>query len=381
MTSEEVIIPYIALIIGGYGFFGQRLAERLTHIPNVQIIIAGRSLDAARRYALALSQTRRGAVCSAWQLDAMSQDLADQISKSGADVVIHTSGPFQGQDYRVAEACIAAGVHYIDLSDGREFVSRIDQLLIKAREAGVLVVTGASSVPALSSAAVDYLAKDYTQIDSIHIGISPGNKTERGLATVQGILSYCGSAIEVWKAGRWQIAIGWQGLSSYQFAEPIGKRWLSDCDVPDLAIFPERYAGVQSVSFKAGLELPWMQFIMWGMSKLRRIGWVKDWVVHAKPLIKISEKLMWLGSHNGAMFVEISGKNQSGQFARRSWQIIAEQGDGPYIPTLAATALVRKLATGKLDAHGATPCVGLLKLEDFKAEMTGLAIKLRLSGE
>jgi hypothetical protein len=25
---------------------------------------------------------------------------------------VHTAGPFQGQDYRVAEACIAARTHY-----------------------------------------------------------------------------------------------------------------------------------------------------------------------------------------------------------------------------------------------------------------------------
>jgi short subunit dehydrogenase-like uncharacterized protein len=41
----------------------------------------------------------------------------------GAELVIHTAGPFQGQDYGVVAAAVAAaGAHYIDLADGRRFV-------------------------------------------------------------------------------------------------------------------------------------------------------------------------------------------------------------------------------------------------------------------
>jgi molybdopterin biosynthesis enzyme len=46
--------------------------------------------------------------------------------------------------------------------------------------ARVVVVSGASSVPALSGAAADHLSSGLAEVDSIDIGISPGNRTERG---------------------------------------------------------------------------------------------------------------------------------------------------------------------------------------------------------
>jgi hypothetical protein len=46
----------------------------------------------------------------------------------------------------------------VDLADGRDFVCGIDVLDPQAKAAGVLLLSGASSVPALSSAVVDALA-------------------------------------------------------------------------------------------------------------------------------------------------------------------------------------------------------------------------------
>jgi saccharopine dehydrogenase-like NADP-dependent oxidoreductase len=40
-------------------------------------------------------------------------------------LVIHCEGPFQGQDYRVSNAALAAGAHYLDLADGRQFIAEI----------------------------------------------------------------------------------------------------------------------------------------------------------------------------------------------------------------------------------------------------------------
>ena len=78
----------------------------------------------------------------------------------------------------MAEACLACGSHYVDLADGRDFVQGIVALNGAAQAAGLCVISGASSVPALSGAAVDHLAKGFRQIQNIDIGISPGNRTD-----------------------------------------------------------------------------------------------------------------------------------------------------------------------------------------------------------
>ena len=59
----------------------------------------------------------------------------------------------------------------------------------------------------------------------------------------------------------------------------------------------------------------------------------------------------------------------------RQWQLLALEGDGPYVPTLAAAALVRKLRDGDTAlAPGARACLGMLSLEDFAREAQGLRI-------
>lgn len=83
-----------------------------------------------------------------------------QLAELTVNTVIHTAGPFQGQDYSVAHAAITASANYIDVVDGQDFVAGIEQLSTMACECGVFVTSEASSLPARSSAVVDrYLGR------------------------------------------------------------------------------------------------------------------------------------------------------------------------------------------------------------------------------
>jgi saccharopine dehydrogenase-like NADP-dependent oxidoreductase len=92
-------------------------------------------------------------------------DLAQQLRALDIGLVIHTAGPFQAQDYGVAQAAAQAGCHYIDLADGRRFVCDFPAAMHGAfSSAGRTAVTGASTVPALSSAVVDALCSGWRSI-------------------------------------------------------------------------------------------------------------------------------------------------------------------------------------------------------------------------
>jgi hypothetical protein len=230
---------YRVLVIGGYGFFGRRLVERLARQPGLHVIVAGRSAEQGQALVRTLRQCDVSEVSYA-ALDMHASSLTRELKELEPDVVVHTCGPFQGQRYHVAEACIAAGAHYIDLADGREFVAGIGCLQMQALAAGLAVIGGASSVPALSSAVADHLAQGFTKVETIDIGISPGNCTDRGLSTIQAILSYCGKSLPA----RGPAAVfGWCGSRRHAYPTPVGSRLLSPCDVPDLVLLPCRYAG------------------------------------------------------------------------------------------------------------------------------------------
>lgn len=339
---------YRVLVLGGSGLFGGLLVQRMRSLPGLSLQLG----------------SRRGAI----PLDLDAPDFAARLSALRPQVVVHCAGPFQGQDYRVARACIAVGAHYIDIADGRDFVAGIGALEAEARDAGVMVCSGASSVPALSGAAADELAEDLSQVDCIDIGISPGNRTPRGLSTVRAILGYCGRPLP---GG----AIGWIGSWRWRYAAPVGERLLSPCDVPDLALLPGRYPGRPVVRFGAGLELPLLHRGMNALGWLGRLGLVRRWDWHAGWLKRVADALQGLGSDAGAMHVTVRGRSASGERVERAWELLATQGHGPHVPTLAVSALLRRLSQGWRPPAGARPCLGLLSTEEILAEADGLQIR------
>ena len=149
MTSTPAPDAFRVLVIGGYGFFGCRLVERLSLQAGLHILVAGRSAERAAALVMQLAPGAKSTLGSV-ALDAQSDELSAWLDRLAVRAVVVASGPFQGQDYRVALACSAAGVHYVDLADGRAFVAGIAAVDVAATAAGVCAISGASSVPALT---------------------------------------------------------------------------------------------------------------------------------------------------------------------------------------------------------------------------------------
>lgn len=159
---------HTVLVLGGYGFFGARIAAELAKSGASRVLVAGRDLERARVTAKSLGLRAR----SALELDAAGPNVAETLGARGVNVVLHTTGPFQGQGYGVAAAAILAGANYIDLADDRAFVTGIKSLDAVARAAKITVVSGASSVSALSAAVVDRYRPAFSRLDAVRAGIS-----------------------------------------------------------------------------------------------------------------------------------------------------------------------------------------------------------------
>lgn len=362
-------MPLRVVLIGAAGVFGRRIACRLSGDPRFELILAGRHPVALDRLAGALG----AANVSAATLDIEAADMSGALAALQPRLVIHTAGPFEGQDYRVVEACIDCGSDYIDLADGRGFVSGIRRLHDRALRAACLIVSGASSVPALSSAVVDALLPKFKRLDSIEHAITPGNRTQRGDATVASILGYCGRPIRVWRDGAWKIAHGWMNGKRQRF--PFGARRVGVCEVPDLELFPQRYPDVRTVLFRAGLELPVLQTGTWCAAALVRAGLIRDLAAHAPALRRFSQRFMRFGSDVGGMVVELKGQGIDGSPLHLRWWLVAKAGDGPQVPVTPAVVLARELADGRLKAQGAQPCMGLLTLAQIEAGLSGYALR------
>jgi len=354
------------LILGGYGNFGKRIAQSLVK-HNISVIIAGRSRVKAHSFA----QTLPESLATVAVLD-IAYEFAQQLKLLKPTVVINTCGPFQNSNYDVARACIEHKVHYIDLADGRDFVTGITALDEAAKAHQVAIISGASTVPGLSSAVIEHYQYEFSDIDSLIFGISPGQQAERGLATTQSILTYVGKPLKPF-AGATKPVYGWQDIYRQKYPE-LGKRWMANCDIPDLDLLPPRYR-IRSIRFSAGLELGFMHLGLWLLSWTVRLGLPLHLPRYAAILLAVSNWFDHFGTAHGGMHMILRGKNQEGRPHERSWFIIAKKGDGPQIPTIPTIVLAKKLVNGCLNYRGATPCVGMVELEEYLNELKGFSVR------
>ncbi|WKL56440.1 saccharopine dehydrogenase NADP-binding domain-containing protein [Asticcacaulis sp. ZE23SCel15] len=363
------------LILGGYGNFGKRIAEALIR-SNVPVIIAGRDLSKAQALAHRLKAMVPDAEVGAAFIN-VDDGLIETLKNLSPKVVVNTVGPFQRQDYHVARACIAAGMHYIDLADGREFVTGITALDDQAKAENLCVISGASTVPGLSSAVVERYRSQFSVIESMMYGINPGQKAERGLATTKGILSYVGKKLKP-GLGQGGVRYGWQDVYRQTYPE-LGTRWMANCDVPDLDLLPEAY-GIKFIRFSAGLEHPLLHLGLWGLSWLVRIGVPLKLERHAALMLRMSDLFNGLGTADGGMHVILRGTDAAGQMREVRWFIIARNGDGPQIPCVPAIILARGLAQNDRTVAdigaGAKACVGLVNIDDYLAELQRFDMKM-----
>jgi saccharopine dehydrogenase-like NADP-dependent oxidoreductase len=364
------------LVLGGYGNFGARICRALAGNLGIELLVGGRDAGRATDFAARLGHGALGMA-----LDHTDEQFAYALRDMGVQLLIHTAGPFQDQAYRVARAAAWAGAHYIDLADGRRFVCDFARALDHVfRGAERTAITGASTVPALSSAVIEHLCGGWRRIEAIDICVAPGQQVPRGEAAMAAVLAYCGEPIAVWDDGQWQLQRGWSRPQPVHVAH-MKPRMGALCDIPDLELFPERFRVTRRVMYRAALELPFAQRVFSLLAGARAAGLVRRPQKLARVLVTAARALDFLGSATGGMSVEAEGIDVQGREVRRAWHIAADDGHGPEIPCMAAILLARKLAQGEALPVGAMPCMGLLSLSDFEPEFAHWRMRTEVVGD
>ena len=347
------------VVIGGAGVFGARLARLLVR-DGREVVIAGRNTPAELANEIgvaALQVDRTGDLTQLWALR--------------PDVVIDAAGPFHayGDDpYRLAKAAIENRVHYLDLADDADFCAGISILDEGAQKAGIVVLSGASSVPALSSAIAADLARGVDAIDTIRTAILPGNKAPRGKSVVDSILHQTGRMIDVRVDGHKDAIRSWSHPRLFDLGAGLRRHGYA-IRVPDQGLFPGFFQA-RTVEFYAGLELGLMSFGLSAWSRLRswlRLGnpaWLRA-MVH-----RVASLLDPFGSDVGGMQVTVIGQ-YDGEWREKQWQVIVRNGEGPFIPGVAARAILRDLAS---QPSGAGPALARFSRDAAQDAMADLSV-------
>jgi hypothetical protein len=344
------------IIVGAAGVFGQRLVQQLLACGEKNIVLSGRSAE--KLAALGLPQLE------VFLLDRNSPSIA-HLKKFAGGVVVDVAGPFQNSSLVLPEACIEAGLNYMDIADAREFVARFVTLNEKAEAAGVFVITGASSTPALSHAVLDQMTKGWRDIHSIFVGISPGNRAPRGLSVIRAILSYVGKPFSAYVDGVWRRVFGWADEEK-KFIDGVGFRRFVHCEVPDQDLLVARFRPKATAVFKAGLELGIMQQGLRFIGLLVQFGLIKDLPRWADIMQWLANVLYPFGTDKGGMLVEATGDRCVAR-----WSLAAGQGLGPNVPILPALALL--LRRNDL-AAGARTAAGLVNLQELETHFRRIGL-------
>lgn len=352
------------IILGGYGLFGGRLVELLSDIADLEIVVCGRDLAKATKFCKGINGRAK-----VWPIAFDRNALVAHIGQIAPQIVVDASGPFQdyGKDrYSVVRTCIDAGVNYLDFADGADFVFGISQFDQQARKTGVVVLSGVSSFPVLTAAVIREMAR-HMDVVSVSGGIAPSPYAGIGLNVMRAVAGYAGAPVKLVRNGVEAEGIGIGESMRFTIAPPgklpLNNLHFSLVDVPDLRVIPREHKTIRDIWMGAG-PVPEvlhksLNFMAKARSSLR--------LPSLAPLAPIFYRVLNLcrfGEHRGGMFVRAKGLKNQRPF-EISWHLLAEGDDGPYIPSMAIEAVIRKFLAGDKMEPGARPATRALKLADY----------------
>lgn len=361
------------LILGGYGVFGGRLAELLSDLSDLELLICGRNVDAAEAFCARHSGKARVLPV---RLDRSNIDVG--LSRLNPDLVVDASGPFQDYGdnrYGVISACIAAGIDYLDFADSADFVFGVSQFDDAAKSADIFVLSGVSSFPVLTAAVVRELARNM-EIRSVDGGIAPSPFAGIGLNVMRAVVSYAGAPVRLRRKGVDARGTGLAESRQYTIAVPgllpLRSKRFSLVDVPDLRVIPPEYPTMTDIWMGAGPVPEILHRALNLLASARARLRLPSWEPFSR-LFYVVLNMMRFGEHRGGMYVRAQGLCD-GVPVERSWHLLAEGDDGPYIPSMAIEAIVRRLFAGIRPASGARPANHALELSDYDKLFEGRSI-------
>lgn len=353
------------LIIGGYGAFGGRLVQLLSDVKNLNIIVAGRSKEKAEAYA--------STIPSEANLIPLSMDrnnISDVIEIYKPDLIVDASGPFQAygnNPYNIVKSSISAGVPYIDIADSADFVHNISQFDELAKTKGIFVLSGASTFPLLSSAVLHELSKDMT-LSKVSMGVAPSPFAGIGLNVIRAILKYTGKPITTRRKGSEHIIHGLcesrRETISPPGIVPLPNIRFSFVEVPDLKLIFNNHPSVQDIWIGAGTRPEYLLRLLNFMAAIRKVFRLPEFSRLA-PFAHFAMNKLRYGEHRGGMYVSANG-SLNGEEITKSWHMIAEGDDGPFVPVIAAEAIIRNFINGKKPTVGARPATDDICLAEYE---------------
>ena len=276
------------LILGGYGITGRLLAGLLLQETDLQLILAGRSIQKAEEAAAELNRIYPG-----YRVSGACADASDAASLrrafQGIDMVVVASSTAKYAK-EVASAALETGIDYLDIQYSTQKVRLLKSMQEEIEAAGRCFITDGGFHPGLPAVLVRYIAQHFDALEKAVVG-SVIKEDWRGLSLADGTLEELLEEINdfvplVYKAGRWKKAgmYGMLDALTLDFGREFGKQYCVPMFLEELRPLPESIPSLKETGFFVG-GFNW--FVDWLVLPLAAIG-IKLWPRTAlKPMGKL----------------------------------------------------------------------------------------------
>lgn len=370
------------LIIGGYGTFGFRIAERLSNEEGLELILGGRSFE--KSVAACAKLSGAGAGSGAATFTPLKINRSELSAETGInlgvkpDLIIDASGPFQTYSvFRLTNYCLREGIHYADLSDNGEETEFAKRFFTNEPTKDVILAFGLSTCPVLSAIGLREIESRIGPAADVMIGIAPSPKADLGRNVIAAVAEYAGQPrVKILRDGHIDTVKGLTIIKPETICAPgdlpLPRLPFAVADAADARILPDHFPALKNIWTGAGTRPIWLHRCLIYFARGAADG-VFPKLSRFTNLFHRTRKYFRYGSHRGGMFVRASNAGHDA-----SWHLIAEGDHGPYIPALPAVALVRKMLRGDLPEPGAYSGDELIGLAELAPEFASLDIKYGL---
>jgi Saccharopine dehydrogenase NADP binding domain len=307
------------VVIGGSGFFGRLIVERLT-AAGLQPIAASRSWGELR-------------------IDANDPESL-RASLKQRDLVIDAAGPFQKRTPALIQAARTIGFDVIDLSDSPEYTSMIYEQQAPLLASGIRVLTACSSLSTVS--ALMLKASDNDQPRRLRVYLVPASRHTANAGAMSSFLSGVDG-----------------GTRTIQFPEPIGRRTGLTVKSVDSVTLPPLFPSLQITEFVVDSGFP-------GGTLLLRSKHVRKLIERYQTSVqKIAKRI---GLERGILAYDVAS-------ALRRRQTVFTGENIYMLAAIPAIEAASTIVAGRFPHRGVVPPTEHVSLEAFRAAVQSEGIQ------
>lgn len=179
--------------------------------------------------------------------------LASAIA--GADLVVLGAGPYVRTAAPVMDACLTAGVDYLDYDDDIESTAYALSLRDRAQSAGVSLYFGCGASPGMTNVMAVDAASTLDHVENIDLCWVMGDERPgSGRAVLEHMLSISAGPCLTWEHGGPVMHESYVETGTAEMGGGLGHTLMYETAHPEAVTVPRRYPGAKRIRVLGGLD-------------------------------------------------------------------------------------------------------------------------------